>query len=80
MAEFRTFAERMRSLVPLGSEAILQRLRGVVQCNRNEQKTLFGGGIDASIGFCNASPIEIVVSDRFRQVFGPRGPVPLGAA
>ena len=40
MDEFRTFAERMRSLVAVGSDAFLQRLRGVVQGNRNEQKAL----------------------------------------
>ena len=38
--EFRTFAERMRSLVAVGSDAFLQRLRGMVHGNRNEQKAL----------------------------------------
>ena len=40
MEEFRTFAERMQNLVALGSDAFLNRLRGVVRGNRNEQKAL----------------------------------------
>ena len=38
--EFLSFAERMQSLVAIGSEAFLKRLKGVVQGDRNEQMAL----------------------------------------